>query len=267
MKNSIEKYLNKSYEKISFILGAGASTSAGIPDFRSNNGVYKNVQEKYNLKDPTLIFNFSYFKKYPHIYYDYIKNRVDLSLLKPTITHEFIKKVQDKNKLNYVYTQNVDCLEIKAGVEENRLIQCHGRYDKIVCINCYKENLFENFERHRKEGSVCYCEYCITSPVKPAVIFFGEKMPERFYKFKDKIILSDLVIVLGTSLSVSPFNSLIKLVRDYNCMLDVKKKIDIILINKGNSLNNFINDQANYLFIDDEVDNAISNLEKLLELT
>ena len=52
-KNNI---MNKKYSKIVFMVGAGISTSAGIPDFRSNTGLFKQLQDKYNLSKPDEFF-------------------------------------------------------------------------------------------------------------------------------------------------------------------------------------------------------------------
>jgi NAD-dependent histone deacetylase SIR2 len=82
-------YLNsliKSVKKISFLTGAGVSTSAGIPDFRSNTGLFKTLQEKYNLNSPEEFFHIETFRKNPEYFYEWAKE-FDLNKYEPTITH------------------------------------------------------------------------------------------------------------------------------------------------------------------------------------
>lgn len=190
-KRILDNLKNNKYNKVSFLLGAGASTAAGIPDFRSNDGIYKKIKDKYDLEDPSMIFNIHFFKQNPHIYYDYLHHRVNIDSKEPTKTHLFMKTFQDSNKLNLIYTQNIDCLEYKAGINTEFIVQCHGNYRKIVCSECNKEHSYEKFNEHREKKLVYYCDFCNTAPCKPAVTFFGEPLPQDFYNKKDDIVLSD----------------------------------------------------------------------------
>ena len=145
MDKIISKLKSGNYKKISFVLGAGASVPSGIPDFRSKGGLYEMVKNKHNLTDPNLLFDINYFKKNPQVYYDYLKNRIDLDVINPSKTHLFIKKVEVKQMLFKVFTQNIDCLEEKAGVSSEKTIQCHGNYKQIICSLCKKEKKLEYF--------------------------------------------------------------------------------------------------------------------------
>jgi NAD-dependent SIR2 family protein deacetylase len=59
------------------------------------------------------------------------------------------------------------------------------------------------------KGVVCYCKVCEgegkKSPLKPAAVWFGERMPERFFKEMANMGGIDLLIVMGTSMKVKPF--------------------------------------------------------------
>jgi NAD-dependent histone deacetylase SIR2 len=86
----IEKLKNGHFKKISFITGAGISTTAGIPDFRSSeSGLFKKLQTKYNLSKPEEFFLLQSFLDKPELFYDFAKE-FDLSQYKPTLTHVII---------------------------------------------------------------------------------------------------------------------------------------------------------------------------------
>lgn len=87
--------------------GAGISTSAGVPDFRSPvTGLYASL-EKYDLPYPEAIFDIQYFLRHPQPFYKlYEELFPDGSKYKPTLTHCFIKLLEQKGKLLRVFTQN-----------------------------------------------------------------------------------------------------------------------------------------------------------------
>ena len=76
----------KIVKKISFLTGAGISTTAGIPDFRSESGLFKSLQTKYGLETPEQFFSIDFFCKKPELFYDFAKN-FDAGKFKPTPTH------------------------------------------------------------------------------------------------------------------------------------------------------------------------------------
>jgi len=208
--------------------GAGISTNANIPDFRSaDRGVYANL-EKYNIPYPEAIFELDYFKRNPIPFTNFAKNIYPQSI-RPTIAHCFVKLLDNHNILLRHYTQNIDGLDYQTKLDTDRIIESHGSFHQSYCVgtsdsgSCgavysqswYKERLFRG-------DNPILCTKC-QGYVKPGVIFFGENLPSQFFKsLHDDIPKCDLLLILGTSLKVYPFAEIIG---------SVSKKIPRCLIN------------------------------------
>uniref|UniRef100_A0A3Q1MRF4 NAD-dependent protein deacetylase sirtuin-2 n=4 Tax=Bovidae TaxID=9895 RepID=A0A3Q1MRF4_BOVIN len=183
------------------LVGAGISTSAGIPDFRSpNTGLYANL-EKYRLPYPEAIFEISYFKKHPEPFFALAKELYP-GQFKPTICHYFIRLLKEKGLLLRCYTQNIDTLERVAGLEPEDLVEAHGTFYTSHCISsgCRQEYSLSWMKEKIFSEVTPKCEKC-QSVVKPDIVFFGENLPARFFSCMQSDFLKvDLLIIMGTSL-------------------------------------------------------------------
>ncbi|XP_063762414.1 NAD-dependent protein deacetylase sirtuin-2 [Eleginops maclovinus] len=190
------------------MVGAGISTSAGIPDFRSpGTGLYANLQ-KYNLPYPEAIFQVDYFKKHPEPFFA-LARELYPGQFKPTICHYFIKLLKDKGHLRRCYSQNIDTLERVAGLEGEDLINAHGTFYTSHCVSCKKEYNLDWMRDKIFSDDIPRCEGC-SSLVKPDIVFFGENLPVRFFtSMKMDFPRCDLLIIMGTSLQVQPFAGLV----------------------------------------------------------
>jgi NAD-dependent protein deacetylase sirtuin 2 len=127
----------------------------------------------------------------------------------PTRTHHFIKMLHDKGVLLRNFTQNIDGLEFLAGVPKDKVVQAHGGFQTAHCIDCHKEYDEKFVKDLILDDSVPTCIRC-NGLVKPDIVFFGERLPERFNDcLKEDFPKCDCLIVMGTSLTVQPFASLI----------------------------------------------------------
>jgi len=185
--------------------GAGLSTPSGIPDFRSpESGIYDNLQ-KYKLPYPEAIFDIDYFRAQPQPFNTWCKEYLPGVNYKPSIGHYFVRLLQDKGKLLRHYTQNIDGLDVLAGVEEENIVAAHGSFSNASCINCKKPADLEEVKKTILSDGTPYCEAC-GGLVKPDIVFFGEMLPERFWTLRDRDVgLTDILICIGTSLEVYPF--------------------------------------------------------------
>ena len=212
-KKLITSFKNNRFSKILFMVGAGISTSAGIPDFRSNTGLFKQLQNKYNLSSPEEFFLKSTFLKNPIYFYEFTKI-FDLSKVKSTISHKFINFFVNKNIVKYIFTQNIDGLEIKAKIPEEKLVFAHGNFNNGHCANCDIPIDIKLINEGIEKGEIYYCPKC-GGPCKPNIVFYGEDLPDRFYEKLEECKDIDLIIIMGTSLKVKPFANIPFLTNPY----------------------------------------------------
>ncbi|KAL4924792.1 SIR2 family NAD-dependent protein deacylase [Aspergillus undulatus] len=191
--------------KITCLTGAGLSTSAGIPDFRSpSTGLYAKLAP-LDLPYPEAIFHISYFKHTPEPFYAIARARHPRNL-KPTVGHAFLALLERKGVLQFVFTQNIDGLEGDAGVSKGKMLHVHGNWKSQRCWKC--RTLYGDAEMKSaiERGEVPYCpvEGC-NGVVKPDIVMFGESLPKAFEeKEKEMVPTTDLMLVIGTSLKVAP---------------------------------------------------------------
>ncbi|XP_032521164.2 NAD-dependent protein deacetylase sirtuin-2-like [Danaus plexippus] len=194
--------------------GAGISTSAGIPDFRSpETGLYHNLQ-KYNLPEPQAIFEINFFRQNPKPFFTLAKELFPGSF-KPTISHYFIRLLHEKGLLLRHYTQNIDTLERGAGIPGEKLVEAHGTFYTSHCIECRKEYPLDFIKGIIFADQIPICTEC-PGVVKPDIVFFGESLPERFqHCLQEDFQKCDMLIIMGSSLEVQPFASLIDMVPEW----------------------------------------------------
>ncbi|PWZ01685.1 NAD-dependent deacetylase sirtuin-2 [Testicularia cyperi] len=218
-----------SIERIVVLAGAGISTSAvpPIPDFRTpGTGLYSNLSQ-YNLPYAEAIFDINYFQRKPQPFFTLAKELYPGNF-KPSLTHYFFALLHQNKKLLRVFTQNVDTLERIAGLPSDKIVEAHGSFASASCLQC-KKQVDEQWMRDKvMQGEIARCPNpkCSSSTgkgkprqsqpglVKPDIVFFGEGLPERFFRCISDLRRAQLLIVLGTSLQVHPFAGLVDAVPD-----------------------------------------------------
>lgn len=201
------------FKKIVTMVGAGISTSAGIPDFRSpSTGLYHNLL-KYNLPYPEAIFDLSFFMENPKPFFQLAKELYP-GTFKPTPTHYFIKLLHDKGLLVRHYTQNIDTLDRLVGLPDEKIVEAHGTFYTNHCLKCRKGYSMEWAKEQILSENIPTCDEC-DGVVKPDIVFFGENLPEKFHTLPDQDFKEcDLLLIMGTSLTVQPFAGLVDYARD-----------------------------------------------------
>ncbi|PWN41871.1 NAD-dependent deacetylase sirtuin-2 [Ceraceosorus guamensis] len=195
------------FKNILILSGAGTSTSAGIPDFRSpGTGLYDNLK-KYDLAYPEEIFGLDLLRSRPEAFFT-LSRELYPGKYAPTLSHTFYKLLADADVLLRIFTQNIDTLERLAGLDDDKIVEAHGSFASAKCIECEKSVEEEWMRQHCLEGKVARCEAC-GGVCKPDIVFFGEALPERFIDRLQDLQKADCLLILGTSLKVHPFASLI----------------------------------------------------------
>ncbi|ORY53706.1 SIR2-domain-containing protein, partial [Rhizoclosmatium globosum] len=217
-------------KNIVVMTGAGLSTSAGIPDFRTpGTGLYYNLQ-KFNLPTPESVFEMDYFIRNPKPFFLLAKELYPGNF-KPTVGHYFIKVLSEKKMLVRNFTQNIDTLERVAGIDESLLVEAHGSFATASCIGHFNASPLapsdESFsfsptfsftppywvKKKVFEDEIPRCLDC-GGLVKPDITFFGESLPTRLDDCLSDLDDADAIIVMGSSLQVFPFALLPSLVRN-----------------------------------------------------
>lgn len=200
MNNQINKLIDLIKNNPNFVVltGAGVSTASGIPDFRSNNGIYKKYKNaEYLLSINALLYDTKTF-------YHFYKQNILLSNVQPNIVHKFLSLLESKNKIGCIITQNIDGLHTLAG--NKRVIELHGSIYRNYCVKC-REQYDLSYIQDNKSIPKCHCDGLI----RPDIVLYGESLQNNILKSCiDSLNNTDLLIVMGTSLLVSTATSIIR---------------------------------------------------------
>jgi NAD-dependent deacetylase len=193
MFESIKEHI-KDIKKIVFVTGAGISQESGIPTFRGKDGLWRNY-------DAMKLATIDAFYDNPKLVWEwYNERRGNIFAAQPNLGHKAIAELEKYVKV-VVLTQNIDGLHQKAGSSE--VLELHGSIVKIKCSVCdFKDEILTEFS---EIPPLCKCGNIL----RPDVVWFGESLPQDVWQ-KAMIFASecDLMVIAGTSLVVSPANTL-----------------------------------------------------------
>ncbi len=194
MDNLIKQIFSN--KKIVVITGAGISTLSGLSDFRGKNGLYK----KYNNASWKL--SLECLQEEPEEFYEFYKNNLIPSNIKPNIIHDTLAKLEKEGYIDCIITQNIDGLHQKAG--SHKVIELHGNGETFYCRKCAQQY---NVNKYINNGY--FCDKC-NGIIRPDIILYGEHINQKNKLLAlKKMIESDMILVLGSSLTVSTINNLL----------------------------------------------------------
>ena len=181
-------------EKIVFVTGAGISQESGIPTFRGKDGLWR----RYDVMQLATI---DAFYENPELVWEWYNERRDnIFSAKPNLGHKAIAELE-KYRDVAVLTQNIDGLHQRAG--STKVLELHGSLIRIKCTVCdFKDEFTGKFS---SAPPICKCGNIL----RPDVVWFGEPLPQDVWQ--DAMVYAaqcDVMVIVGTSLVVSPANSL-----------------------------------------------------------
>ena len=184
----------KGSKKIVFVTGAGISQESGIPTFRGKDGYWRRY-------DPMKLASIDAFYDDPKLVWEWYEDRrKNILSVKPNEGHFAISQMEEFKDV-VVLTQNIDGLHQRSG--STNVLELHGSIIRIKCTVCdFIDNITENFESLPPK---CKCG----SMLRPDVVWFGEPLPQNIWQSAIKeASICDVMIIVGTSLVVSPANTL-----------------------------------------------------------
>ena len=187
------------HDNIVFFGGAGVSTESGIPDFRSQDGLYN---QKYDYP-PETILSHSFFVSRPEEFYRFYRDKMLCDTAKPNAAHLKLAELEKAGKLRAVVTQNIDNLHQMAG--SRKVLELHGSVYRNYCVKCHK---FYGFDYIKNSTGVPRCD--CGGIIKPDVVLYEEGLDNATISESVKVISEAQVLIIGgTSLTVYPAAGLI----------------------------------------------------------
>lgn len=185
--------------RIVFFGGAGVSTESGIPDFRSEDGLYR----QHYRYPPEVMLSHSFYEAHTEEFFRFYRDKMLYLDAEPNEAHRKLAELERVGKLSAVVTQNIDGLHQKAG--SRNVFELHGSVLRNFCVRCGKSYSAE-FIRDGSGIPRCECG----GVIKPDVVLYEEGLDQEVIRGAvDAIRRADMLIIGGTSLVVYPAAGLV----------------------------------------------------------
>lgn len=212
-KIELFKKMVEESDNIVFFGGAGVSTESGIPDFRSEDGLYN---QKYDYP-PEKILSHTFFELHPLEFFEFYRDKMVHEGAAPSTTHNVLAQLECEGKLKGIITQNIDGLHQMAG--SRNVIELHGSVHRNHCVKCEKEY---GLDAVMASTGIPRCT--CGGIIKPDVVLYEEPLNDADATEAIRLIKeADMFIIGGTSLGVYPAAGLI----------NFYKGSKLVLINKS----------------------------------
>jgi NAD-dependent protein deacetylase/lipoamidase len=178
------------------LTGAGVSTESGIPDFRSDTGIWAEV-------DPFEVASIEAFRRDPEKVWSFYRARIGMLLqAEPNPAHDALAQLERLGLVRAIVTQNIDTLHTRAGSRE--VIEVHGSIRSAICLGCLWTERADEVLAQLEVRSAPLCVHC-GEVLKPGVTLFGELLPANAIESATELArAAALMLVVGSSLEVWP---------------------------------------------------------------
>lgn len=233
----------KKAKRIVFFGGAGVSTESGIPDFRSEDGLYR---QSFRYP-PEMMLSRSFFDSHPEEFFDFYRKKMVAPNVQPNRAHQVLAQWEKEGRLSAVITQNIDGLHQMAG--SRHVLELHGSVHRNRCMECGKA---WPLEKVLESEGIPRCD--CGGIIKPEVVLYEEPLDrEVMVQAIGALQKADLLIIGGTSLAVYPAAGLIqyyggeRLVLINRSQTPMDKEADLCFRGKIGEVLDKVNQYASYL--------------------
>jgi NAD-dependent deacetylase len=178
--------------------GAGISTESGIPDYRSQGGIWDKVRPVYfDEFMSSQESRVEYWRRWKELYQGITK-------AEPNPAHMSLARLNEIGLLQAVVTQNIDGLHQASGLPDEKIVELHGNTCRIRCMSCRKISPIDKVQQRLATGDPapeCECGGFL----KPDTISYGQAMPAA--EVEESVALSkecDFFLIVGSTLVVQP---------------------------------------------------------------
>ena len=177
------------------LTGAGISVPSGIPDFRSDGGLW-------DRDDPMEVASLRAFRANPRRFYDWFRPLLGRLLeARPNPAHLALAALERAGAFTALITQNIDGLHQRAGSRE--VYELHGHLRSATCLGCERQAPTEPLLEQVRRGEIPRCD--CGDVFKPDVVLFDELLPRGLFWLAQRAVETcDVLIIAGTSLEVAP---------------------------------------------------------------
>jgi NAD-dependent deacetylase len=178
------------------LTGAGVSTESGIPDFRSETGIWAEV-------DPFEVASLRAFRTDPARVWGFYRERIGLLRnAQPNAAHLALAELERRGLVQAVITQNIDTLHSRAGSGD--VVEVHGSIRTAQCLDCLWTEPADAVLVQLETSAVPACPHC-GEVLKPGVVLFGDLLPPAAIERATQLARgARLMLVVGSSLEVWP---------------------------------------------------------------
>ena len=199
MEQRLKELLEQAHSAV-FFGGAGVSCESGIPDFRSQDGLY---HQQWPWP-PEEILSHTFFLHHTEEFFRFYREKMLYPNARPNAAHLALARLERQGHVRAVVTQNIDGLHTAAG--SRNVLELHGSVHRNHCMRCGK---FYDLHAVLDAPGVPVCSCGGT--IKPDVVLYEEQLDETVLMGAvEALSQADLLIVGGTSLAVYPAAGLVR---------------------------------------------------------